>query len=207
MSTKPSNKPPAPQVPAARSRMGRRMAALVWIVVVGLAAATAFVVVPRGSSGGGTPEGASTSGPAPSFAELDVVSGQPVTSAKLRGRNVLLFFSEGVMCQACFQEIQALQANANEMKKRRLLLVNITTDTPDVLREAARAYGITTPLISDDNKDMSRIYDVLGQGMHPDTAGHTFVLVDRRGNIRWRRDYTTMYVGPSKLFAELPAIG
>lgn len=206
MSKKPSRKVQAPQVrmPRSGTRLRPIVLAAAAIVLVGVAG---FLVVPRGSTGGGTPVSAPRSGPAPSFAERDVVSGAALTSDALRGRNVLLFFSEGVMCQACFQEIQALQANANELKKRRLLLVSITTDTPDVLREAAQAYGITTPLVSDDNKDMSRTYDVLGQGMHPDTAGHTFVLVDRRGNIRWRRDYTTMYVGPSKLFAELPAIG
>lgn len=162
--------------------------------------------MPRGSSSKGAPEGALLSGPAPAFSERDAVTGRPVTSAALRGRNVLLFFSEGVMCQACFQQIQALQLNSAELKRRRLVLVNITTDPPGALRQAAAAYGISTPLVSDEDRDMSRAYAVLGQGMHPDTAGHTFVLVDARGRIRWRRDYSTMYVPPEKLFAEIPRL-
>jgi peroxiredoxin Q/BCP len=182
------------------------VAGIVWIVVAGLAVATAFVVVPKGSSGGGTPASAPRSGPAPAFSERDVVSGVPLSNGSLRGRNVLLFFSEGVMCQACFQQIQALQANVGGLKSRRLLLVNVTTDSPDVLRQAAQAYGITTPLVSDEDRDMSNAYDVLGQGMHPDTAGHTFVLLDRRGQIRWRRDYGVMYVPPGKLFADIPDV-
>jgi len=172
------------------------------VVLVALAA---FFAVPRGS-GKGTPEGAPVSGPAPPFSERDVVSGRPVTSAALRGRNVLLFFSEGVMCQPCFQQIQSLQLESAELARRRLVLVNITTDPPDVLRQAAAAYGITTPLISDENRDMSNAYVALGQGMHPDTAGHTFVLVDGRGLIRWRRDYSTMYVSPEELFAAMPRL-
>ena len=111
------------------------------------------------------------------------------------------------MCQACFEQIQALQARAGDLSRRGLVLVNITTDPPSVLRRAARAYGITTPLVSDEDRDMSRAYDVLGQGMHPDTAGHTFVLVDSSGRVRWRRDYTTMYVPPATLLASLPRLG
>ena len=204
MSKKRLNRAQAPQVPAPRSRTGRRVVALVWIVVAGLAVATAFVVVPRGSSGGGTPEGAPTSGPAPAFSERDVVSGQSLSNESLRGRNVLLFFSEGVMCQACFEQIQMLQKNWRELQRRGLVLVNITTDPPDTLRDAAQAYGVLTPLVSDEDRNMSNAYAVLGQGMHPDTAGHTFVLVDKRGRIRWRRDYSKMYVKPGELFAEIP---
>jgi hypothetical protein len=43
--------------------------------------------------------------------------------------------------------------------------------------------------------------------MHPDTAGHTFVVIDSKGRIRWRRDYTTMYVPPEELIAALPRLG
>ena len=165
----------------------------------------AFAVAGR-SSKSSTPDRALAGASAPGFAEEDVVTGRPVTSADLRGRNVLLFFSEGVMCQACFQQIQALQARANELQRRGLVLVNVTTDPPGILRQAAEAYGITTPLVSDEDRDMSRAYDVLGQGMHPDTAGHTFVLVDPAGQIRWRRDYTTMYVPPQDLLAAIPRL-
>jgi peroxiredoxin Q/BCP len=147
-----------------------------------------------------------TSGLAPAFSERDVVSGRPLTNSGLRGKNVLLFFSEGVMCQACFEQIQSLQARAGELKARHLLLVNITTDPPGGLRQAAAQYGITSPLISDENGDMSTTYEAIGRGMHPNTDGHTFVLVDKRGQIRWRRDYQTMFVPPQELFAAIPNV-
>jgi hypothetical protein len=51
---------------------------------------------------------------------------------------------------------------------------------------------------------MSTDYDMLGLGMHSDMPGHSFVLVDRRGVIRWRHDYTTMYVPPNELLKEIP---
>lgn len=145
-------------------------------------------------------------GVAPAFSERDVVHGRPLTSAALRGRNVLLFFSEGVMCQACFEQIQSLEARAAELRARRLTLVNITTDPADVARQAAARYGIGTPLISDEDGNMSTAYGAIGRGMHPSTDGHTFVLVDRTGRIRWRRDYTTMFVPAAKLLAAIPTV-
>jgi len=202
-----SEHPTAP-VRGPRRRAGSRSTPWQWIAagagVVALLAAS--FVVPRLFERGvpGATAARPASGPAPSFAERDVVTGKPVSSATLRGMNVLLFFSEGVMCQACFQQIQSLQQRAGELKKRGLVLVNITTDPSAVLRQAAGAYGITTPLISDEDRDMSRSYDVLGQGMHPDTAGHTFVLVDGTGRIRWRADYQTMFVQPDTLLADIP---
>ena len=110
------------------------------------------------------------------------------------------------MCQACFEQIQSLEQRSAELRRRGLTLVNITTDPPDVLLEAVSSYGIKTPMISDQSHAMSSAYGAIGQGMHPDTDGHTFVLVDSGGRIRWRRDYTTMFVQPDRLFAEIPRV-
>jgi peroxiredoxin Q/BCP len=124
----------------------------------------------------------------------------------LRGKDVLLFFSEGVMCEACFEQIQSLEQRSADLKKRGLTLINITTDPPAELQQAVRAYGIKTPMVSDESRSMSDAYGATGQGMHPNTDGHTFVLLDRGGRIRWRKDYATMFVQPSKLFSEIPRV-
>jgi peroxiredoxin len=190
----------------ARPRAGVPSPLRAVLVVLAITGAGAAVVLAARPSGQSVPKAALASELAPAFEEQDAVTGNPVSSSALRGRNVLLFFSEGVMCQACFEQIKALEVRASDLEARDLLLVNITTDPPDILRQAASAYGITTPLVSDEDRDMSRAYDVLGQGMHPDTAGHTFVLVDGSGQIRWRRDYTTMFVAPDVLFEALPPV-
>ena len=178
--------------------------ALVAVVAV---VASVYVVVGRDSRST-QPVRALPGLAAPAFSERDVVSGRPVESGALRGRNVLLFFSEGVMCAPCFDQIKALEQKSAELKQRKLVLVSITNDPVDVLREAGFHHEISTPLISDEDRDMSRAYDVLGvQGaMHSDRAGHTFVLLDGTGTIRWRRDYTTMFVRPDALLAAIPRI-
>jgi peroxiredoxin Q/BCP len=200
---------PAPEDQGWTAGSGRNRGGLAWwgvALAVAVAAAVVLVVAAGKSEKPGPAGERVSSGPAPAFSERDVSSGAPVTSDGLRGESVLLFFNEGVMCQACFEQIQSLQQRSGELRKHGLTLVNITTDPPDVLREAVQAYGIETPMISDESKDMSTAYGAIGQGMHPDTDGHTFVLIDEDGRIRWRRDYTTMFVQPDRLFAEIPKV-
>ncbi len=146
-----------------------------------------------------------------SFEERDVVDGREISSASLRGTKTLLFFSEGVMCQACFVQIRDVEQVGVELEKKGIGLVSITPDSPDVLKQAIDQYGIRTPMIADEDRDMSAAFDTLGQGMHSDTPGHAFVLVDETGKVVWQRDYwlepyRTMYVKPGKLLADLAAI-
>ena len=140
------------------------------------------------------------------FAERDAVDGRELSSQSLRGRKTLLFFSEGVMFQACFEQIRDIEDVGAELEKRGIGLVSITPDSEQVLREAVSQYGISTPMISDENRDMSAAFDTLGRGMHSDTPGHGFVLVDETGTVVWQRDYwldpyRTMYVEPETLLA------
>jgi peroxiredoxin len=145
------------------------------------------------------------------FSERDVVSGDPISSKTVRGRKTLLFFSEGVMCQACFEQIRDIEKVGTELEKRGVALVSITPDDEDVLTDAIDQYEITTPMISDEDRDMSAAFDTLGQGMHSDTPGHAFVLLDKAGKVVWQRDYwlapyRKMYVEPAKLLDDLASV-
>ena len=193
---------PQPQPPS-RLYPARRVATwLGWtLAVVGLFAVAILTTDNRGSAGNRL-----KSGPAPAFAVNDVVSGRRLTSSSFKGRNTLLFFSEGVMCQACLQQIQSLEDISDQLAKRHLALVSITPDSPGQLRQAVAEYEIRTPLLSDESRRMSTDYDVLGLGMHADMPGHTFILVDRRGMIRWRHDYKEMFVPTDKLLKAIPKI-
>ena len=154
--------------------------------------------------GTGLPVGSSV----PSFSERDLSSRSPITSKTVYGHRTLLFFSEGVMCQACFEQIQDLQQLGAELERRGIQLISITPDSPSDLRQAVAHYGITTPVISDSDRSMSDAFNTLGQGMHDDTPGHAFALIDK-GKVLWYRDYwlapyRMMYVQPKRLLAEIP---
>ncbi len=145
----------------------------------------------------------------PAFSERDVESGQSISSKTLYARKTLLFFSEGVMCQACFEQIKGLEKFGAQLQQRGISLVSITPDSSGDLKQAIAQYGISSPMIADDDRTMSEAFNTLGKGMHGDTPGHAFALIDK-GKVLWYRDYwlpptRAMYVEPAKLLAEIPS--
>jgi peroxiredoxin Q/BCP len=160
----------------------------------------------RGAGNGdGLPVGAAV----PSFSARDVESGRRISSKTLYAQKTLLFFSEGVMCQACFEQIKGLEQVGGRLAKRGISLVSITPDSAGDLRQMIAQYGITTPMIADESRTISEAFNTLGLGMQGDTPGHAFALI-YEGKVRWYRDYwlpptRSMYVEPAKLLAEIPA--
>jgi peroxiredoxin len=144
--------------------------------------------------------------PAPDFSVTDVVADKPLSLADLKGRRTLLFFSEGASCQACLVQAAHLQ-KSGALKREKIGLVSISTDTPDVLEQVAGQYQIATPLLADADGAMMKAYGQLGRGGmgHPDTGGHSFVLLDERGRVIWERAYSEMYVKTGQLLADMKA--
>ena len=74
-------------------------------------------------------------------------------------------------------------------------------------------YGIrSVPMLADVDKRMSEAYDVLKWAVGTGEPGHTFILVDKNGNIAWIKDYgapdnpnSTMYVPVEELVREIRA--
>lgn len=198
--------------PVGKKAFPRSRTNLLWIaglaVAVVLIAAT-FVV---GKSGNANAAGAIKVGAqAPRVVGTDVLTGKTIDSNDLAGKNVLYYLNEGVMCQACLVQIQALQQKAAELKARGLTLVSITNDDTATLRQAGHDYKITTPLIADESRAIVKSFGVMGGipagvGMHSDTANHTFVLVDRHGRVRYVRDYPSMWANVKELLNQLPKV-
>jgi peroxiredoxin len=178
------------------------------LVVVGLIAAASFV----GRGGNANAAGPIKVGAvAPRVVGRDVISGRTIDSRQLAGKNVLYYLNEGVMCQACLVQIQALQQHVQHLLGRHLVLVSVTNDDASTLATAGRDYRITTPLIADSNRKIVKSFGVLGGipagvGMHIDTADHTFVLVDRTGRVRFVEDYPKMWIDVNALLKALPKV-
>lgn len=209
------------QYPHKRNRKGvavgarppwRPSSKLYWIAALVVAAAVvgATFVVGNGSN-------ANAAGPlkvgarAPAVSGRDVVSGREISSQQFAGKDVLYYLSEGVMCQACLVQIQALQQHVAHLKGRHLTLVSVTNDDASTLAQAASDYKITTPLIADTNRKIVKSFGVLGGipfgvGMHNDTADHTFVLVDKTGHVRFIQDYPKMWIDVNALLKQLPSV-
>ncbi len=144
---------------------------------------------------------------APNFTLTNAVNGKQVTRASLQGHRTLLFFSEGVTCQACLVQAADLQKSA-AFKQTGIRLVSVTTDPQSQLAQAAQQYGITTPMLSDSTTKMSSAYGMLARGgMHmAGEDGHAFMLLSSSGRVLWQRAFQTMYVSPSQLLADMKKV-
>lgn len=146
---------------------------------------------------------------APGF-RLPSTKGGTLDLASLRGKRVLLYFQEGIMCQPCWDQLKAIESNMERFRALGIdAMVSITTDPLDALKQKAALERLSTPVLSDPDLSVSKQYDANSYGMMGRSRdGHTFILVDRDGRILWRADYGGapkyhMYVPVPNLLADL----
>jgi peroxiredoxin len=150
-----------------------------------------------------SPGGEVRSGQAPPFT-LASTSGGQVSLSDYQGHNVLLYFNEGVGCDACFYQTVELENNASDLQAKDITLLPIVVNPADQVQPYLDQFGITTPYLIDADGSVSRAYGVMGKGMHADLPGHGFVFIDASGQERWSKEYPSMYASTSEL---LGAIG
>ncbi len=144
-------------------------------------------------------------GAAPAFT-LPSTSGTSVSISSFLGRNVLLYFNEGVGCDACFYQMTEIEKDADGFAAAGIEVVPIVANpVSDVVPELQR-FGITTPYLSDADTSVSQAYGMIGHGMHANLPGHGFVLVDAAGRIRWTQEYPSMFVSARDLLDALPEL-
>ncbi len=145
---------------------------------------------------------------APQFAGTDPLTGQLIDSKDLAGKNVLYYFSAGSTCQACMTQAQALQRDASQLTRDHITLVMVTNDSADTLAASARSYGLTLPMLADPDGSITNRFGAVGGGMDmgPNTADHSFVLVDRRGIVRFHEDFPSMWISTSALLHRFPTM-
>jgi len=131
---------------------------------------------------------------APDFS-LRATDGRTISLSQYKGKNVLLYFQEGVMCQPCWKQIGTMQQNIERFRQLETEIVTISVDSPSTWEPILKAEDVTTiPVLVDFDRKVSKAYGVLNlpSQMHADRPGHTFVLVDKNSKIAWIADYPTM---------------
>lgn len=150
---------------------------------------------------------------APDFELASATGGLLGGSFKLseqRGKEVLLYFHEGLMCAPCWKQVDDIQADLAKFRDLGIdVVAAISIDPAAAQQPRAQQRGISFPVLADADRAVSAEYDALSYGMMGgSTPGHTFILVGADGVIRWRADYGgapdfTMYVPNTTLLAEL----
>jgi peroxiredoxin Q/BCP len=150
---------------------------------------------------------------APTFTLTSGTGGQ-VSLTEFRGRDVLLYFQEGLSCQPCWDQIKDLEQNQAALKTAGVdAVVSITTDPANLIGRKVADEKLTTPVLSDPSMQVSRAYNANQYGMMGEMRdGHSFILVGPDGIIRWRADYGgkpdyTMFLPTAKMLTDLTAEG
>jgi peroxiredoxin len=79
-------------------------------------------------------------------------------------------------CGPCVRELPALEKLRQRWSARGLYVVGISTEEPEVLKEAMQRYGVRHPVLSDGNEVATRAYGIM--------ALPTLVLIDTSGTVR-----------------------
>ena len=145
--------------------------------------------------------------PAPQFSLQDR-NGVTYTNASLKGKNVVLFFNEGIMCYpACWNQMAAL----GQLDSSNTVALSVVIDQPSDWESAVQKMpqlGNATVLF-DTNKSVSEAYGMLtvNSSMHYGSyPGHTFVVIDKQGIVRYVFDDPDMGIDNSKIANELQSL-
>lgn len=159
------------------------------------------------NSGGQVTSNNLVGSPAPDFTLKDY-SGRAIQLRQLRGKKVVLFFSEGIMCYpACWNQMTALGTD-NRLNNKASTTASIVVDQPSEWQPAMQKMpdlGKGTVLF-DTDKSVSKRYNMLSvaSSMHPgSTPGHTYLIIDQKGIIRYVKDDQSMGIHNDELAAEL----
>lgn len=164
-----------------------------WAALAAVAAAAGGLLLL--ASRGGPPDAVGRA--APPFT-LQSTDGRIVSLSDFRGRDVLLYFNEGVGCDVCFDQLAQIE-RAGVLDGSGVTVLPIVVNDVDAVRDQLERFGIRAPYLVDPEKETSRAYETLGMGHHADLPGHSFVLVDGQGRVAWRGDYPGMWVEPDEL--------
>lgn len=147
------------------------------------------------------PESSGAVRAAPGFT-LPRTDGTSVTLSDYRGKNVLLYFSEGAGCQSCLVQMAEIEKHAADFDGLGVTVLPIVMNSRADIMKDMEANGVKTPFLLDDGS-VSKAYGTLGKGMHGGLPGHSFVLVDKDGRQRWYGEYPSMWLDPGDLVKEV----
>lgn len=137
--------------------------------------------------------------------ELRDKDGKDYDLSRIRGKNVVLFFNEGLMCYpACWNQMAAFGADPR-FNSNDIIALSVVVDAPqdwqkavDKMPDLARATTLfDTGAISSHHLGILS----LGSSMHVgQLPGHTYIIVDKQGIVREVFDDAYMAVNNDKIF-------
>ncbi len=148
--------------------------------------------------------------PVPWFALKDR-NGVEYSPENLKGKNVVLFFNEGLMCYpACWNQIVALGKD-NRFKRNDTIALSVVVDNPSDWQSAIMQMpelGYAN-IIFDSDRTVSKKFSMLtaDSSMHYGSLpGHTYIVIDKKGIVRFVYDDPRMAINNDLIASEINAL-
>lgn len=143
---------------------------------------------------------------APNFKLVDR-QGKEYTNENLKGKKVVLFFNEGLACYpACWEQMKKLSSD-ERLNTDDIVALSVVTDSKGSWQSAAEQ---TSELASikvalDEDVSVSKAFGMttLPSSMHSGIPGHTYVIIDKDGVVRYLLDDPRMGVNNDKILSEI----
>lgn len=145
--------------------------------------------------------------PMPQFSLRDR-NGVEYSSENLKGKNVVLFFNEGLMCYpSCWNQIVAL-AQDTRFQNENMMVFSVVTDNPNDWQQAITKMPELgyAKVLFDTSRTVSRPLGMLttNSSMHYGSLpGHSYILIDKQGIVRYVYDDPRMAINNNIIFDEL----
>lgn len=145
--------------------------------------------------------------PSPDFSFSDL-NGKNYSSDNLKGKNIVLFFNEGIGCYpACWNQIASFGAD-DRFNTNDIIAISVVLDSPENWKKVInKMEGLDKAIIAIDKNGLaSRRFGTmtLSSSMHYGSSpGHTYVVIDKQGIVRYALDDPTMAVRDDQIFNEI----
>lgn len=136
--------------------------------------------------------------------QLKDKDGQAYDLASLKGKNVVLFFNEGLMCYpACWNQMAAFGTDAR-FNSGETVALSVVVDSPQDWQKAIDKMPDLAKATTLFDKDATSSHHLgilsMGSSMHTgQLPGHTYILIDKQGVVREVFDDANMGVNNDML--------
>ena len=113
-----------------------------------------------------------------------------IALSSYKGKTVVLAFYPGAFTGVCDTEMCSLRDSMNSFNDLNATVLGISVDSPWANAEFAKKYEINFNLLSDYNRDVSKAYDMIFNGLGGlegyECSNRGVIIIDREGLIQYR---------------------
>ena len=137
---------------------------------------------------------------------LDVlnINGKPVHLEDYRGKNILLVFFLGEACVQCVGQLNSINGKMKEFEQQDTVVLGVCSAAPKVLKESVKLNPVKIKFLSDTNHENARRFSSYDD--FEEIELHSTILIDKQGNVRWKRTGGDPFMNVDFLLGELTRI-